>query len=253
LEALLINVVLVSPEGEENIGSIARAMMNMDADKLVLVNPLGSHLSQKALNYAVHAADILEKAEVFLTLEEAVAGSDLTVAVSRRVGQWRKRDFILEDFAEFSMDYREKNVSLVFGREKSGLTNEEINLCDVVCSIPSSDKFPSINLAQAVMITLYEIYKTRIKENKGNGSKIIAPRELFDQMMEQIIQAFDEMNYFKNVPKWRLSNYLKKILIRAGLDEYDAIVIKNVFNRIAGIVKRMKKDSNNNVDSSQKL
>jgi tRNA/rRNA methyltransferase len=240
MEVYLINVVLVSPEGEENVGSIARAMMNMDVEHLVLVDPLCSHLSKGALNYAVHAADILKNAKVFKTLEESLSGSDLKVAISRRIGQWRKRDFVLEDFARFLLDYHDKNISLVFGREKSGLTNEEINLCDVVCSIPSSKKFPSINLAQAVMLVLYEIFK---KQNTGGISRSVAERELFDKMMDQIIEAFDEMEFFKNVPQWRLKTYLKKILIRAKLDEYDAKVIKNVFYRIAGIVKRMKKDS----------
>lgn len=167
----MITVVLVETEGEENIGAVARAMMNMDVDSLALVNPHCDHLSKSALNYAVHASEILEKARVFTSLGEALDDADLSAAITRRTGQWRKRDFILEDFSKFLTGYEDRNVSLVFGREKYGLTNEEIRSADLICSIPSSEKFPSINLSQSVMITLYDIYRTNLHKKPANANK----------------------------------------------------------------------------------
>jgi tRNA/rRNA methyltransferase len=229
----MITVVLVETEGEENIGAVARAMMNMDVDCLALVNPRCDHLSKNALNYAVHASEILEQAKVFTSLREALEDADLSAAITRRTGQWRKRDFIIEDFSNFLAGYKDRNVSLVFGREKYGLTNEEIRSADLICSIPSSDKFPSINLSQAVMITLYDIYRTNLHKPSHTG-KLTASREQYAIMLESIMSAFDEMDFFRTVPSWRLKNYINKILIRAGLDGNDCLIIKNLFTRVRG-------------------
>ncbi len=244
----MVFIVLVSPEGQENIGSVARAMMNMGFSRLSLVQPLCSHLTEITINYAVHAVEILKKAEIFPDLKSALEGSDLSIAISRRIGQWRKRDLTAENLAGFLQDYKDRNVHLVFGREKNGLTNSEINFCDLICSIPSDEKFPSLNLSQAVMIILYELFKMNKKKEvdaaaPGDKSGKLPLRSDFDGMMDQVISAFSEMDFFKNVPDWRLKNYLKKILIRSKLDEYDTMVIYNVFKRIEGIVKRLKDNS----------
>ncbi len=237
----MIVVVLVSPEGEENVGAATRAIMNMDADELRLVKPACNYLSEKTFHYAVHAGEILKKTIVFQGLKEAIKDADLSIGLSRRIGQWRKQDFILPELPELMNHYQDKKVALVFGREKSGLSNEEIRLCDVVCSIPSSKNFPSLNLAQAVMVTLYEAFKAR--SLPVEKEKKLAERKDFDTMLGQMLASFDEMEFFKNVPSWRLESYIRKILIRAKLDRYDTIVIKNLFSRIKGIVQKLKNAS----------
>ncbi len=235
----MITVVLVEPEGEENVGAVARAMMNMDVERLVLVNPLCDHLSRNSLNYAVHAALILKNAGVYPSLDKALEDSELSAAVTRRTGQWRRKDFNLGDFSKYLLKYGDRNVKLVFGREKYGLTNDEIQCCDLVCSIPSSEKFPSINLAQAVMIALYDIYTAKPDNAKDN--RFPASRKDFDIMIGSIESALEEMEFFRNVPSWRLTNYIKKILLRSSLDSYDCLVIKNIFKRIKGKFIQLKK------------
>ncbi len=238
----MITVVLVETEGEENIGAVSRAMKNMGISELALINPRADHLSPNAINYAVHASEILKNARVFSSLKEALMETDLSAAITRRVGKWRRRDFVLEDFSKYLINYSEKRVSLVFGREKYGLTNEEIRDCDLICSIPSSGSFPSINLAQAVMITLYDIYRTGHSNETGNtGPSNTAARENYENMMITIISAFEAMDFFKSVPSWRLKNYINKILIRANLDDYDCLVIKNIFKRMKGKFIQLKK------------
>ena len=208
----------------------------MGFKNLILINPECEYLSSSALNHSVHAQNILREATVLSSLPEGLQGSDISIAVSRRVGQWRKRDFTAESLAKFLIDYKEKEVCLVFGREKTGLTNEEIRECDVICTIPSSSDFPSLNLAHSVMVVLYEIFKAWHIDVKSN----IANRDDFNLMLDQIISALSEMEYFKTVPEWRLKNYLKKILLRAKLNEQDVLIINNLFDRIKGIVKRLK-------------
>ena len=112
----MLKVVLVRTEGDENIGSAARAMMNMGEKDLVLINPGCNHLSDGAFRFAVHAGEVLKNAAVFSDLKNALAGSEISAAVSRRNGQWRKRDFDLNEFADFLLDYKDRNVALVFGK-----------------------------------------------------------------------------------------------------------------------------------------
>lgn len=233
----MIHIVLVGPEGPENIGAVSRSMLNMNVNSLLLVRPGCDHLSKAALAYSVHAHEVLQTASVFDSLESALKGADISIAVSRRIGQFRRQDYTLPGLPNLLKNYTEKEVYLVFGREKTGLTNEELASCDLICSIPSAPEFPSLNLAQAVMVTLYELYSADERARLENPVRI-ASREDFDGMLSEIITSLEELNYFKHVPTWRLENYLKKVLLRAKLDTYDTMVIRNLFTRIRGMVGR---------------
>ena len=134
---------------------------------------------------------------------------------------------------------------LFSGNEKSGLTNEELQICDVVCSIPASPEFPSLNLAHAVMVTLYQIRNTRERNRSDRAveNNIPVSREDFDGMLSEIKNTLTVLGFFKTVPSSRLTNYLRKLMIRAKLDNYDIHVIKNLFSRISGMVKKLKKQA----------
>jgi TrmH family RNA methyltransferase len=127
--------------------------------------------------------------------------------------------------------YRERHIALVFGREKSGLTNEEITTCDMILTIPSSEAFPSLNLAQAVMTVLYEIYRSQWKEQNAHHA---VERKEFEAMLSMIIETLETMGYFKTVPRERLEAYLRKLLYRMAPDENSALIVKNLFRRIQG-------------------
>ncbi|URA11092.1 RNA methyltransferase [Thermospira aquatica] len=236
----MISIVLVEPEGDMNIGMIARSMMNMDVENLVLVSPRTNHLSENARAFAVHAVPILEKASVVFSLDEALRGCDVSLAVTRRIGQWRQQDVFLPHWREVMSPYAGKKIALVFGREKSGLTNDEISRCDLVLTIPSSDVFPSLNLAQAVMTVLYEIYRTRWKSSHPSPYHTVK-REEFQGMLAMIIETLETMGYFKTVPRERLEAYLRKLLYRMAPDETSAMIVKNLFRRIQGRLMALEK------------
>ncbi|MCX7882444.1 MAG: TrmJ/YjtD family RNA methyltransferase [Brevinematales bacterium] len=245
----MISIVLVEPEGDMNIGMIARSMMNMDVERLVLVSPKTNHLSENACSFAVHAKPILEKAHVVFSLQEALKESDVSLAVTRRIGQWRQKDIVLPEWAEAMAPYRERHIALVFGREKSGLTNEEITTCDMILTIPSSEAFPSLNLAQAVMTVLYEIYRS---EWKNSLSHHTVERKEFDAMLKTIIETLETMGYFKTVPRERLEAYLRKLLYRMAPDENSAMIVKNLFRRIQGRLMAYQKALEKNGWSKEK-
>lgn len=247
----MLSVVLVEPEGDMNIGMVARSMMNMGVERLILVSPKVNHLSENALHFAVHARPILENAILTTSLVDALKASDISLAVTRRIGQWRQQDIWLPSWAEAMAPYQERHIALVFGREKSGLTNEEITTCDLILTIPSSEKFPSLNLAQAVMTVLYEIYSSPWRKNHTPTHHTLK-REEFQKMLKAIIETLDTMGYFKTVPRERLESYLRKLLYRMAPDENSALIVKNLFRRIQGRLMAYQKALEKNDSSTEK-
>src|SRR5512136_1082748 len=161
-----IAIVLVRPKFPENIGSVARAMKNMGLGRLGVVNGCCPLLAN-AYKLASGAEDILERAEEFLTLQEAISGMGCVVGTSSRGGKKRDPDLTPEALARKLIPLSQKNlIGLVFGSEKEGLTNEELSLCHLSARIPSMESFPSLNLAQAVMVVSYELFKEAMEVSK---------------------------------------------------------------------------------------
>ncbi len=234
----MFKIVLVEPEGEENIGAIARLLMNFSLEELLLVKPKCNHLSQNAKNYAIHATSILENAKIYNNINEILSTNELNIAFTRRLGQFRRRDLISYEIGDFLKSYQDKNVALIFGNEKYGLKNEDIEKCDVICYIPTSKEFPSLNLSQSVGIICYELYKNfsfseeLIKENLAKKEEIL-------NLLDKTISFLDYLNYFKNTDKRRLKNYLRKLIYRTKPEKGDITILTNLVERITGIVKRI--------------
>src|SRR5919108_6040479 len=153
-----IRVVLVEPQHAGNIGGVARAMKNMALSRLVLVNP-ADHLAMEARMMAMHALDILQQAQVVDTLSQAVAGAGYVVGPTRRLGKARQAQHTSRTIAPLLLELAGSNpVALVFGREDSGLSNDELARCHELISIPAHPTFGSLNLAQAVLLVCYELY-----------------------------------------------------------------------------------------------
>lgn len=153
-----VSFILVEPAVPENVGAAARAIKTMGFGDLRLVNPC-DHLDIKARMLAHASNDILESAKVYQSLEEAIKDVDFVFATSAKQ-RWVKLDIIpcneLTDFIEKKGDTI-NSIAIVFGREESGLTNEEIALCHRVSNIPLKTQYPSLNLAQSVMIYAYTL------------------------------------------------------------------------------------------------
>ncbi|HVN58888.1 MAG TPA: tRNA/rRNA methyltransferase [Bacteroidales bacterium] len=168
-----IRFVLVEPRVPENIGASARALKTMGFCELVLVNPCGWK-EGKAKWVAHGSAEILENAAVFGSLAEAIGESDLAIATSAKKRSV-KEDFVSADCLSSFLTAKGESikvVSLVFGREESGLTNGEMKLCDLISTIRMAALYPSLNLSQAVMIYAYELaglHSPGPAEMKGTG------------------------------------------------------------------------------------
>jgi len=153
-----LHIVLVSPARPENVGAAARAMKTMGFASLRIVDS-HAHLQPEAGWVAHGSAEILQNAQQFDTLGEALADMDFTVATTAR-SRARFHYYCTPQQLEVQLTERQawaNNVALVFGREDSGLTNEELELADLLTGVPMVADYPSLNLGQAVMVFCYQL------------------------------------------------------------------------------------------------
>ena len=154
------SIVLVETSHPGNIGSVARAMKTMGLSKLSLINPR-KFPSGEANALSGNATDILENAQIYKTIEDAIKTSTFVYATSsrNRTIQWPTVN--VEEAAELILNQTtaEKEISILFGREDRGLTNEELQLANTHIEIPANPNYPVLNLAMSAQILSYEIFK----------------------------------------------------------------------------------------------
>ncbi len=225
-----ISIILVRPRFPENIGSVARAMKNMGLSRLIVVNG-SSPLHANAYKLASGAEDILERAEEFLTLGEAISEMGYVVGLTSREGRERRPDLTPEALAKKLIPLSQKNViGLVFGSEKEGLTNEELSLCHLCARILSVESFPSLNLAHAVMVVCYELLKTSMESSSRPAQ--LAHAEQLERMFEHMEKTLLSMGFLdSNNPK-RIMRVLRRFLGRSQMDEREVRIFRGIWSQM---------------------
>lgn len=162
-----IRIVLVEPAGALNVGSIARIMKNMGLTNLVLVNPQCDLQSDEARQMAVHAVDVLEKARIVKTLPHALTGCQQAIATTVRS---RSVPIVLESPRVVLPSLLVPNIqsALLFGAEERGLSNDELKYAQRFVCIESNPDYPSLNLAQAVALCVYQLYQSWLDLNHSD-------------------------------------------------------------------------------------
>ncbi|MFH0875455.1 MAG: RNA methyltransferase [archaeon] len=195
----MVSVVLVEPENPGNIGAVARVMKNFDFDELILIAPKADHLCDEAICRAKHAGDVLKKAIVmpYSYFEKGINSlfSDFKIvaATTSVLGS----DYNIPRLP-ISPEALAKNITaktaIVFGREGSGLNNDEISRCSFIVTIPSSKKYPALNLSHSVSIILYEIYKLNGKNKIGSNINYISQKEK-EVILEKVELLLDSLHF----------------------------------------------------------
>ena len=157
-----IHVILVRPQLGQNIGSVARAMKNFGANKLRIVSPRDGWPNEKANELAVSAVDILNNAKLYPSLEEATADLNFLYGLTARDRFLNKDVISPKQFTEEKSFTENYQIGLVFGPENNGLNNQDISLIDKIVTIPTAPDFASLNIAQSVIIVLYELFNANI-------------------------------------------------------------------------------------------
>jgi TrmH family RNA methyltransferase len=154
-----VRFVLVEPREGGNIGAAARALKNLGFRRLDLVSPACDPRAPDARRMARDAADVLDAARVFDSLDEALAGAGTVVGTRGRKGKHRRPHWRLDRFSpETSRLAAAAEVAVLFGREAHGLSDRELDRCTHLVYFPSSDAYPSFNLAQSVLLVAYELH-----------------------------------------------------------------------------------------------
>jgi tRNA/rRNA methyltransferase len=226
-----IEIVLVKPLRAGNIGAAARAMKNMGLSHLVLVDSVDP-LSSKAYQMAYGAREILEGARVVKTLAQAVSKAGLVVGTTVRHHKGYGHLMPLPDLVPEILSYTTgQKVAVVFGSERTGLTNDEIALCQRLVVIPTAPDFPSLNLAQAVMVVLYELWKGLSQRIKIPDRKLAGSGELehFYQDLEQLLST---IGFVKGRQGRFILADLRRIFGRAGLDSREVRILRGILRQI---------------------
>lgn len=227
-------VVLVEPQGALNIGSVSRAMLNFGVSDLRLVNPQVDHLSHDARLMSVKAVSVLENARVFSSLDEALADCSVSFGTTRRFGQYREDLKHPDEAALFLLPIAQQQpVALVFGREDKGLFTSELDLCQHFITIPTNAELPSMNLAQAVVLCLYEVKKAEGKlANRQHGRKKLAENAELEAMFQHMKQAMINIGYLNPQNPEHILRTFRRVLGRAGLNPREVSILRGLFNQI---------------------
>lgn len=216
-----IRIVLVQTYHPGNIGAAARAMKTMGLTDLVLVSPR-QFPDQEATRLAAGAEDLIESARVVASLEEAVTDCVRVVGASARLRSlplphYDEPDAMARELVEHAAH---DPVALVFGRERSGLTNDEIRLCSHQVSIPANPAYGILNLAQAVQVLAYETYKAW-RQRPESGYRPALPHEARPPSREQLAHFHDHLarvmhhSGFLTQPHARTEEQLQALFARA--------------------------------------
>ena len=231
-------VVLCRPMDGRNVGAACRAMKNMGITSLYIVDAPGIDLAAAAV-LAVHAEDVLEKTVSVGSLDAAVGDCGLVAGFTRRTGRFRK--FVTYTAAELAAAAAERGperVALVFGNEISGLSEAEIARCHVAAAIPSSPDCPSLNLAQAVQVAAYEIYRV-FGSDTGAGGAAVVPDSRLEKVVDDVESTLDFLGFFRNAPPAYTRRLFRDIMARAGLSEWEADWLSRTFVKIRGHAIRL--------------
>ncbi len=236
-ESLLerIRVVLIGTTHPGNIGSTARAMKVMGLSRLVLVNPL-KFPSGEATALASNADDLLASASVVDSLTEAIAGCGLVLGCSGRPRALPLPTLDARAAAARALGEAEQHeVALVFGREKTGLHEEEMRACHYLVRIPTSAIYDSLNLAQAVQVVCYEVRQAMLVDQPREIDPpdwTPEPPERLELFFRRLEQALIEIQFLNPAQPKRLMQRLRRLTLRARPDE-------NELNILNGIVSAM--------------
>ena len=230
-------VVLVRPRDPNNIGAAARAMANFGLSDLRVVEPYEPSW-QTAVVSAVCAEDILKNAKLFHSLPEALADCTLTIATTALKNRRLNETIVLlPDFPKWLEEQPNGKTALVFGNEKTGLSNEDIELCSAALTIPTRAKQPSINLAQAVILTCYELARGHVPVH-GKSALKIATFEQTEFVVEELDKLMQAADFRQDYTATQRRALIRKFFQRGNLSKDDLFFLKKFATRLRTQLKK---------------
>ncbi len=222
-------VILSNPQMGENIGATSRAMSNFGLYELRLVSPRDGWPNPKAYELAANGSFILDNVKVFEDLNSAISDINLLY------GTASSDRFLIKDTIspkEIKLGEGAQKTGLLFGCERTGLTNDELALCDCIIKIPTSAKNPSLNLAQAVLIIAYELSLIPVKQ------KALPPRASKQDVMLMLSfleTSLHEAGFFKSLEmRPTMMRNIYNMFLKTNLNEQDVRTLYGIFKALKG-------------------
>lgn len=236
-----IVIVLDHPDESRNIGAACRAMANNDISELRIVGKIEDYDIEHIHVLAIHAKGIFDKAKFYNSITEATADCSLSAGTTRRRGKKRGKLLLPEEFAAKAGEMTDDGakIAIVFGNERTGLTDDQLNQCTLGVTIPSSDNFGSLNLSHAVQILSYHMYRESLaKRNRIVAGYTPLSLERIDKSVQIITDNLQQVGFFKMPGREDMENFWKSLLARASLSESEAQYLEKTFTKIAGLSKK---------------
>ncbi len=230
-----VRIVMVNTTEPGNIGAAARAMKNMMLSQLYLVSP-SNYPSAVATARASGADDVLSNAIVCSSLEDALIGVNLVIGASARQRniKWRQLD-VIETCSEIQSTIASNNqeVAVVFGTENSGLTNEELDLCSILMTIPGNPKYFSLNVASAIQVFAYQNFVSSIDGKFDNSPKDLANFDDLNSFYKHLEQVLEHIDYFDSKkPKSLLMRRLRRLFGKSVPEKEEIAILRGILNKI---------------------
>lgn len=239
-----LRFVLVETSHPGNIGAVARAMKTMGFSELVLVNPRFSDATtqEEALAFASGAQDVLEKARVVGSFEEAMNGCNFAAALTARLREFSPPVATPRSLAASLAADPLLNAALIFGSERYGLPNDIIERCNVLINIPANPVYSSLNLAQAVQILAYEARLAQ--DGDGIGASVIgfqgeaASVVQIDGMYAHLEEALVALNFLDPSNPKKLMPRLRRLFSRTQLETEEVNILRGIARQVLAKTRR---------------
>ncbi|MBD3248921.1 TrmJ/YjtD family RNA methyltransferase [Candidatus Woesearchaeota archaeon] len=230
----MISVILIGPKNSGNIGAIARLIRNFNIDDLVIIDPQCRINTITARKRAMHAEDIIKKAKP--KRSSYLKRFDYLIATTSKLGtdyNIPRSPITSEQLAKNISKIKDKKrkIGIVFGREDKGLFNDEIALCDYTVTIPTSPKYPAMNLSHSVSVILYELFKDSEKA-KITDRFIPASKKEKDQVLKMLNKAMKNMDFRTTSKKQTQILVWKKLISKSLLTKREAYALMGFLKKI---------------------
>ncbi|MHC1631015.1 MAG: RNA methyltransferase [Methanotrichaceae archaeon] len=239
-----LRVVLVEPMYDGNVGSIARVMKNFGFHRLVLVNPCP--IGDFGLAMASHSKDLIENAQIVSSLEEAIQRTNLVVGTSgvevlNTDDHLRVPSFSPDKLAS-SLQGTKGEIALLLGREDNGLTREELQICDMIVTIPTSQEYSIMNISHAAALILYSLSQVK------KGEIALASRDDMDRLYDHFKSALAEVRY----PPHKLEKtmlMLRRVFGRSQLTDREVQTLHGVICSLGWQHRSQRDEKDRNLDA----
>lgn len=223
-----IKLLLIEPVYQINLGYIARTAKNFGINKLYMVNPKCNPTGNQAIKFSKHARELLENAIIYENIEDALKDSEFvvgTTAIWKKADEAKSNIYTLDDFTTKFKNLKE--VTILIGRDNTGLTKREMKMCDASIYIPANYDYPTLNISHAVAIILYELNKFNFLEKEINNK--YADLKSINSVLYLFKNFVDSNSYVRK--KQEVERVFSHIIRRSNPTKDEINTLKAAFNK----------------------